>query len=93
MCFSVGSHLCNTKGCISKHHLIVESAAANTSRNNCYGILMQVHENTSGVGCITLVKPCVHGRNKEKTDKEQMQDSCRKIRAVITKRHHTVHYK
>ncbi len=54
---------------------------------------MQVHENTSGVGCITFVKPCVHGRNKEKTDKEQMQDSCRKIRAVITKRHHTVHYK
>jgi hypothetical protein len=55
--------------------------------------MMQIHQNNVGAGFITQVKPCVHGRNPEKSLGEQYQYSCRKIHAVITEDKHVVFYK
>ncbi len=90
--FFQGSHLCDTKGCISKQHLIVETQKVNLSRRHCFGIMIQMHQNSSGVGCITELKPCVHGRSPKRSLDEELRYSCRKIQAVITEDKH-VFYK
>ncbi|CAF0928432.1 unnamed protein product [Adineta steineri] len=61
-----GSHLCNTMGCISGEHLGIEKEDVNVSPRNCFGIVLQIHRNTAGADTVTNIKPCVHGKNKEK---------------------------
>ncbi len=46
--FVVGSPLCDTKGCISKNHLIIKTSEENRSRQKCFGIIIQMYEKSSG---------------------------------------------
>jgi hypothetical protein len=80
---STGSHLCDTTSCIEDTHIRVETQDTNLSRKQCFGVLMQLHRDKSGIGCITYIKPCPHGRNNNKIMGQQLDDSCRKIQATI----------
>jgi len=46
--FVVGSPLCDTKGCISKNHLIIKTSEENRARQKCFGIIIQMYEKSSG---------------------------------------------
>ncbi len=80
-CFSfvVASHLCDTKGCISENHLVVETRQENISRQNCFGAIIQMYEKSSGNYCITQVKPCKHGRKLKTNSQQQLEHGCHKI--------------
>jgi hypothetical protein len=70
-------------GCISENHLVVETRQENVSRRECFGVIIQMYQTSSGNYCITQIKPCKHGR-KLKTDlQQQLKYSCRKIRTSI----------
>lgn len=82
--FILASHLCDTKSCISEEHLIVETQEENTSRRDCFDVLIEIHQNNFGAHYITKTKPCIHGRKlKNSNIKEQLEHSCRKIRTTI----------
>jgi hypothetical protein len=39
----VGSHNCDTIGCISEHHLLTERGEVTMTRQWCHGIIVQIH--------------------------------------------------
>ncbi len=81
--FVVASHLCDTEGCISKDHLIIEKKEENLSRKHCSGVIMQMYQNNSGNYCISQVTPCKHGRKLKTNLQQQLEHSCGKIRTRI----------
>ncbi len=81
--FFVGSHLCDTIGCILEDHLIIETQEENLSRQACFSVLIQMYEETPGNYCITQVTPCIHEKKVKGDLKEQLKYSCRKIRITI----------
>jgi hypothetical protein len=84
--------MCDTVGFISEHHILVEKLEVNSSRRLCHGILLQIHRNSFGVGRITMIKSCAHGKGLGR-DMDEEQYSCRKIRTVITEDKHVPLYK
>ncbi|CAF1203541.1 unnamed protein product [Adineta steineri] len=88
-----GSHLCSTLGCVSKQHIIIESEEDNQSRQTCFGVLLQVHQSGSDIGCIVKIKPCFHGRKLNTNLHDQVKYSCRKIQVVISEQEHEELYK
>jgi hypothetical protein len=71
-------------GCISKDHLVIETNEENVSRQNCFGVIIQIYKTSSGNYCISQIKPCQHGRKLKKADlRQQLEHSCRKIRTSI----------
>ncbi|CAF3840105.1 unnamed protein product [Adineta steineri] len=88
-----GSHLCDTYGCVSKRDVIIESEEINQSRQTCFGVLLQVHQSGSDIGCIVKIKPYLHGRKLNTNLHDQLKYSCRKIQVVILEHAHVELYK
>ena len=89
----VGSHLCDTFGCIRAKHLRIETRELNASRKDCFGIILQIHRNSSGVDTVTNIKPCKHAQDQERSMDEQLDNSCRKIYVVLVKDNDVFKYK
>jgi hypothetical protein len=65
----------------------------NRSRRDCFGIILQIHRNSAGIDCITNINACIHGEDEEKTMDEQLDNSCRKICALIVTDNDVYKYK
>ncbi len=78
------SHLCDTIGCISKKHLLIEPAARNRQRTRCKGIIIYIHEITASEYIIMQVDPCEHGEQHTKANGDYFKYSCRKIQTIFT---------
>jgi hypothetical protein len=78
------SHLCDTKGCIRKEHLAVESCSINLSRQGCQGVtLMLRSQGQLTPKKILEVYPCYHGINRPDANGNYLTFSCRKIEVMI----------
>ncbi|CAF1491769.1 unnamed protein product [Adineta steineri] len=42
------SHLCDTTGCLSESHIIVETEEQNDSPRFCQGIFLHIHQHSNG---------------------------------------------
>ncbi|CAF1390120.1 unnamed protein product [Adineta steineri] len=42
------SHLCDTTGCLSESHIIVETEEQNDSRRFCQGIFLHIYQHSNG---------------------------------------------
>jgi hypothetical protein len=84
--FFSGSHLCDTKRCVSEEHLCIETQAVNLDRRSCQGIVVHIYENTNGEYIILQIDPCRHGEQHEEANGDFLKYSCRKIRAVFLKK-------
>ncbi len=80
--------MCDTIGCISEHHLLIETGKVNMTRQGCHGVVLQIHRSSYGVDCITDIEPCIHGEKTKSNMDQKLKYSCRKIRAVITEDKH-----
>jgi hypothetical protein len=80
----IGSHMCDTIGCIEEDHLLIETHAINQSRQRCHGVTLHIYRNKSGTGHILQLKPCSHGRKQQGSMDDQLNYSCRKIYAIIS---------
>jgi hypothetical protein len=82
----LASHLCDTIGCISEEHLLIETQEINLSRRDSIGVMLRIHESNSGVRCIVQIKPCIHGRKLATNLDEQLNYSCGKLQTTIGKK-------
>jgi hypothetical protein len=76
---SLGSHLCDSSGCLRAKHLELELYDLNASRKVCPGVVLWVINN-----CITDVNSCPHGLTHPKFEEggDDLEFACRKVRGV-----------
>jgi hypothetical protein len=78
------SHLCDTKNCLRREHLIIESMKENASRRSCPGVILILQpQGPSKPKKIMQIKPCHHGINHQKAKGNFLKFSCRKIQVMI----------
>ncbi|CAF1475165.1 unnamed protein product [Adineta steineri] len=77
------SHLCDTKGCLSESHLIVETFEQNQARKSCQGIFVHIHKYSDGKKEIIQVEPCQHGIGY-RSEPDPFKYSCRKMKIMMT---------
>jgi hypothetical protein len=76
----LASHLCDTNGCVSKNHIIMEAFAINEQRARCDGITLTIRPATATTAAhIIKATPCKHGENN-KSNSDPFKFSCRKIK-------------
>lgn len=76
----LGSHLCDTNGCLYYGHLVLEDFFTNLSRQRCNGVLLLVRPATSSSPPhIIKYTPCYHGLQHPKSNGDDLMYSCRKI--------------
>jgi hypothetical protein len=80
----LASHLCDTKGCVSDKHLVLESFVTNDSRARYDGIMILIRLATpTSPARIVKSQPCEHGKKYSKDNGDDFEYSCRKIRVII----------
>ena len=78
--FLLASHLCDTRSCILKDHVVLEAFKTNNSRTKCAGIILTIREQTAtSPAHILKATPCQHGLNHIKSNGNHFMFSCRKI--------------
>jgi hypothetical protein len=78
--FFLASHLCDTNGCISKKHIVLEPIEINQNRKKCQGIILTLCPATAtSPPHILKATPCDHGLNHTESNGDNFLFSCRKI--------------
>jgi hypothetical protein len=80
--FPLASHLCDTNGCISKDHIVLETLELNYSRKQCQGIILTIFPATAQPH-IFKATPCQHGLKHPQSNGDDFMFSCRKIQFVF----------